>query len=677
MMPVAMPFQRPVSNSRLPYAESRASSYVHLLALDFEKDDCSGCDSHADESGTNQPSNGSSKDCCRDPAPEQSTLRRRLIHVTRTSSDSHPHVHTHKLGQSRHHRHHVGKDCSAGSAFSRFWEAACCCLVDWGRASHHHHPKKRNARSPESRRSQDHGIYPPRPANTAEPTLVERGAGRKVSMLMSVQGMDCPSCASKVTRALNTVPSVSDVKVNSFSGQAALSYLDGAVLPTAIAKRISDLTGFTCSVLEEERYEGQRRVLRVALPLSLAAAFDQADLPPHVTIRSSTACTGQLMLDIEYDSAAIKPREVLGIFSSFSGVVLPSAKRDDAGVAQKELMALLYRTTISALLCIPVLVFSWAPIPAHPVAYGACSCALTTAIQAYVASPIYSSGLRSLLLQHILDMDLLVALSSSIAYVFSIVAYLMFVTGREFSDPLFETPALLVTLITLGRLISAYARRRATSALDGLRSLQADTVDFVDPVNGVTPMLSELVQVGDTLQVSSHTLVPTDGVVVAGHSNVNEASVTGESVPVDKSVGSPLTAGTLNGPGLLHMKVEKVPSDNTVSSIGRLLAQIQDARLPVQDLADRVASYLAPVVLATAVVVFCIWIAIGMAVRGQSSSKAGINALQNAIAVMVVSCPCALVLCVPMVVVISAAVASRSGVLFKVCYTPISLSRRG
>lgn len=479
--------------------------------------------------------------------------------------------------------------------------------------------------------------------------------------------MDCPSCASKVTRALKTVPTVSDVKVNSFSGQATLTYLEGVVLPAAIAKRAGELTGFTCSVLEEERPEGQRRVLRVALPLPRGVAFDHADLPPSVTIKSSTSSARQIIHDVEYDPTATKPREILSIFSQFDGVVVPSAKLDEAGVAQRELVTLLYRTTISAVLCIPVLVLSWAPIPSHPIAYGACSLALTTAIQAYVAAPIYSSGLRSLFLQHTLDMDLLVALSSSIAYVFSTVAYFMLVAGHEFSDPLFETPALLITLITFGRLISAYARRRATSALDSLRSLQADTVDLIDPITGLTSIPSELVHVGDTLQVSAHALVPTDGVVVAGHSSVNEASLTGESVPVEKVVGSSLTAGTLNGSGLLHMKVERVPSDNTVSSIGQLLAQIQDARLPVQDLADRIASYLAPAILAIAVIVFGIWTAVGLTVRGQSSSKAGINALQYAIAVMVVSCPCALVLCVPMVVVISAAVASRSGVLFKAC----------
>lgn len=378
-------------------------------ALEFEKDDCcSGCDSHADGSGKIELTSSSSGDCCRNPQPEHHTLRRRrLIHVTRTSSDNQPRVHAHQLAGSRRHHHREGDKCSASSVFSRFWEAACCCLIDWSRANHHHHPKKSDARPSAPRTTDRHSFYPPRPADSLEPTAVERGEGRKLTMLMSVQGMDCPSCASKVVRALKTVPSVMDVKVNSFSGQATLTYHEGVVLPAAIAKRAGELTGFACSVLEEERPEGERRVLRMAFPSSSSATSDQWDMPPSVSIKTMTVLARQAIFDVEYDSAAIKPRQVLELFTQYGAVVVPAAKHSDVGVAQRELIALLRRTTTSAILCIPVLVFSWAPIPSHPIAYGACSFALTTAIQAYVAAPIYSSGLRSLFLQHVLDMDLL------------------------------------------------------------------------------------------------------------------------------------------------------------------------------------------------------------------------------------------------------------------------------
>lgn len=137
-------------------------------------------------------------------------------------------------------------------------------------------------------------------------------------------------------------------------------------------------------------------------------------------------------------------------------------------------------------------------------------------------------------------------------------------------------------------------------------------------------------------------------------------------MPVDKHEGSKLTAGSLNLFGVLDMTVGRVPSDNTISDIGKLLLQVQDSRAPVQDLADHVASYLAPVILIIGVLVFVVWLLVGVFVRNESSSEAAIAASRYAIAVLVISCPCALVLCVPMVVVISAAVAAKEGVLFKV-----------
>ncbi|KAI0310985.1 heavy metal translocatin [Amylostereum chailletii] len=484
-------------------------------------------------------------------------------------------------------------------------------------------------------------------------------------MLMSIEGMDCPSCASKVTRALLTLPSVRDVKVNSFAGQASLAYTEGLVFPAHIAKRAQELTGFACGVLEEIQPQGEYGAMRVSVPATMDVNWEKVDLPSTIAIKSFKRSAKDIVLDIEYNTSDIQPRSVLAAFSPWEGSFVPTPKARPSDQAGKELITLLRRTIISAIFCIPVLVFSWAPLPDNPNAYGGASLGLATVIQAYVAAPLYSSALRSLFLQHILDMDLLVILSSTIAYSFSAIAYFLLVAGHPFSEPFFETPALLITLITLGRLISAYARRRATSALDDVRSLQADTVELLDKGGIPTTISAELVHKDDILLIAPDTLIPTDGTVSFGNSHVDESSITGEGLTVEKLVGSKLTAGTLNGSGVLHMQVERLPSDNTISDIGKLMLEVQDARLPVQDLADKIASYLAPVILVTSLITFGIWMAIGMTVRHQSSNTAGIAALRYAISVMVISCPCALVLCVPMVVVIATGVAGKAGVLFK------------
>ncbi|KAA1470301.1 heavy metal translocatin [Dentipellis sp. KUC8613] len=634
----------------------------------------------------------STEKSARDPSTSAHVRPRRHHHHKRTGSSSGP------------------SNCSMETTFGRFFEAACCCLVDWGKAGlaarrgtrkhHHHKPTHKHKDSNETRRKSSVKTTPVGLASGSKKTSknmsstsvypadlsdTELGAKDVRPLVLSVHGMDCPSCASKLTRALLTLPSVANVKVNMFTDQATLTYAEGLVLPEVIAKRAGDMTGFKCAVLEEANIsqEGSMKTMRIGIPntSSTSASWDvgmdldaeKLDLPKgtrvHSIKQSSSISQGQIILEVEYDGSVIQPRAVLAAFEPWDGTFLPTPKPAPGLQASLELRSLFYRTLLSAIFCIPVLVFSWAPLPpAHTTVYGAMSLALTTLIQTLIAYPLYSSALRSLFFQHLIDMDLLVVLSSTIAYVFSTVAFFLRVAGDDsFSTPFFETPAMLVTLIMLGRLVSAFARRRATQALDGIRAMQTDTVELVQQRFGgpTVTISSELVHLGDILRVAPDSLVPTDGTVMRGASQVDESSVTGESMPVEKAAGAKLTAGTLNLSGELYMRVARLPADNTVSDIGKLMLQVQESRLPVQDLADRAASYLAPTILALGVLTFVVWLAVGLRVRNQSGQDAAVGALKYAVAVLVVSCPCALVLCVPMVAVISAAVAAKEGVLFK------------
>ncbi|KII85370.1 hypothetical protein PLICRDRAFT_178451 [Plicaturopsis crispa FD-325 SS-3] len=600
----------------------------------------------------------------------QPVLRRRAIHAHKHNharkTGQHSHTggqhadkggrHTHKSGEHNHSRH---QKCEIERTFGRFFEAACCCLVDWRRHHHHHHST--HTHTPPTHASPSKP--PPTPAAKPTPTSnpdPERGATNPRTLLLSVRGMDCPSCATKLTRALLTLPSVADVRVSSFAHRAALTYAEGAVRPEDIAARATVLTGFACAVVHEGPLGGRTRVLKVSVD-----AWDRdgdGKLPPGVAVRAEKRVGGRVVLDVEYDPALVQPRAVV---AAFGGVFVPTPRTTATAHAARELRTLAWRTALSALLTIPVLVFAWAPLPPRPLVYGGASLALATLVQALVGAPLYSSALRSLFLQRTLDMDLLVVLSSTIAYLFSAAALGMQAAHRAFPAPFFETPTLLITLITLGRLVSAYARRRATAALDGLAALQPDTVELVAADGSVRTIAAALVHEGDRLRIAPGTRVPTDGVVARGHSAVDEAALTGESAPVAKAPGSALTAGTLNLHGALELTAARAPADNTVADIARLLLQVQDSRLRVQDVADKAAAWLAPVILAAAMLVFAVWMAVGVRVRGQESQEAGVTALGYAIAVLVVSCPCALVLCVPMVAVISAAVAAREGVLFK------------
>jgi Cu2+-exporting ATPase len=392
-------------------------------------------------------------------------------------------------------------------------------------------------------------------------------------------------------------------------------------------------------------------------------------LPPGVVILKASHTDSNAVLDVQYDAAVIQPRAVLNIFESLGGSFLPPSRSNASAQVATEVNSLFRRTLISAILTMPVIVFSWAPLQPHPIVYGAISLFLGTCIQFGVGARLYYTAFYTLFIQHILDMDVLIALSSTIAYVFSLIAYVMQVAGHEFSTPFFETPTLLLTLITLGKLISAYSRRRVTSALDGLGTLQPDLVQMVS-VDGATVATThvDLVQPHDVLRVAPNTLIPTDGIVLRGLTQVDESALTGESLPVDKAPGAPLTAGTRNLTSSIDMEANRAPAENTLAEFSAFLARMQEARLPIQDLADRAAALLAPVILILAVVIFVIWIVVGLRVREDRLGSASLAALRYAIAVLVVSCPCAVVLCVPMVIVTTSAVAIREGVLLKVCF---------
>jgi Cu2+-exporting ATPase len=454
-----------------------------------------------------------------------------------------------------------------------------------------------------------------------------------------------------------------------FTGQASLTYREGFIFPSTIANRATKVTGFVCAVVEGPQLKGKHRVLHIKFQAKTVLPYEYPVLPPSVLILKASRTESSVIFDVQYDAAVIQPRSVLDIFSPLGGFFLPPSKSNATAQVATEVTSLFRRTLISAILSTPVLIFSWAPLRPHPIVYGAISLFLATCIQFGVGAPLYHAAFYTLVIQHILDMDVLVALSSTIAYVFSFVGYVMQVAGHEFSPPFFETPTILLTLITLGKLISAYSRRRVTSALDGLGTLQPDLVQMAS-VDGTTVAAThvDLVQPHDVLRVAPNGLIPTDGIVLRGSTQVDESALTGESLSVDKAPGAPLTAGTRNLTASIDMGVTRVPAENTLAEFSAFLARMQEARLPIQDLADRAAALLAPVILTVAVVVFVIWIIVGLCVHGEHFSTASVAALRYAIAVLVVSCPCAVVLCVPMVIVTTGAVAMREGVLLKVCF---------
>lgn len=287
---------------------------------------------------------------------------------------------------------------------------------------------------------------------------------------------------------------------------------------------------------------------------------------------------------------------------------------------------------------------------------------LTVPVVGWAGWPFFRRGWRSVVSRH-LNMFTLIAIGVGAAFVFSAVAMLMpdlFPHTMRHQGKVaiyFEAAAVIVVLVLLGQVLELRARSRTGSAIKALLDLAPPTARQVAP-DGDHEVPLDRVNVGDWLRVVPGDKVPVDGVVLEGHSSVEESMLTGEPVPVEKTVGDAVTGGTVNGSGSFVMRAERVGSDTLLGQIVNMVAAAQRSRAPIQGLADKVAGIFVPAVLAVAVLTFVAWMWLGPEPRLA-------HAIVNAVAVLIIACPCALGLATPMSIMVGIGRGAQEGVLVK------------
>ncbi|KAL7930089.1 E1-E2 ATPase domain-containing protein [Trichoderma chlorosporum] len=475
-------------------------------------------------------------------------------------------------------------------------------------------------------------------------------------VILSISGMTCTGCETKVVRSLGTLSAVKNLKISLILARAEFD-LAGSVSVTEVTQHLERTTEFKC-----ERITNQGSNLDILVCNGDAAAFVNQPWPDGVT---EVKVVDEKTVNVSFNAEIIGARKLVENGWGGIPIQLATARIDptlDAG--NRHVRHIGYMTVLSACLTVPVLVLAWAPLPKRDLQYSSASLALATLVQFIVAGPFYPKALKALVFSRVIEMDLLIVLSTSAAYIFSVVSFGYLASGQPLSTgQFFETSTLLVTLIMVGRWVAALARQKAVESIS-IRSLQNPTALLVTD-KGEREIDARLLQYGDVFKVVPDSRIPTDGTVISGDSEVNESMMTGESLPVAKHTKSPVIAGSLNGSGTLYVRLTRLPGDNTISTIASMVDEAKLSKPRVQAIADRVASFFVPVIVAITIVVFCIWIAIGIKVRGKSGSEATIQAITYAITVLIVSCPCAIGLAVPMVVVTASGVAAERGVVFK------------
>ncbi len=432
-------------------------------------------------------------------------------------------------------------------------------------------------------------------------------AGDICTTEFAISGMTCASCVRRVERSLSKVPSVSSASVNLATERATVSYDTASVTPAALIEAV-ERAGYGAEALVEE-----------------APAIE----------------TGESAVENATDEAAEQ--------------------------RQREIMRKRNTLLLGIALSLPVVLLSMFFMNRFP-GENLLLLALTTPVWAYVGWDFHRTSLR--VLRHVgANMDVLVSLGSTAAFLMSVVATF----APQFTGDItfYDTTALIITLIYLGKYLEARAKGQTSEAIRRLAGLRPSVAHVVRAgVERDIPI--EQVRPGDELIVRPGEKIPVDGVALSGESSVDEAMLTGESLPVEKRAGDSLIGATVNQHGMLRMRATKVGRETMLAGIIRLVEQAQGSKAPIQRLADTVSGIFVPAVLVIALLTFTGWTVAGYAfgfqpavTMGQASVGPWIVALVAGIAVLVVACPCALGLATPTAIMVGTGQGATAGILIK------------
>ncbi len=340
--------------------------------------------------------------------------------------------------------------------------------------------------------------------------------------------------------------------------------------------------------------------------------------------------------------------------------------------SNEDLISMTRRFKIGIVLTIPLLLLAMSDlIPGQPVQH-AVSGRLLQLIQLVLATPVvlwggwpfFQRGWASIV-NRSLNMFTLIAMGTGVAYAYSVIATffpaLFPESFRGHGDEVgvyFEVSAVIIVLVLLGQVLELRARSQTSSAIKALLGLAPKTARIIRDDGNEEEISLDAIKTGDKLRVRPGEKVPVDGIVLEGSSFVDESMITGEPVPVEKTIGDKVTGGTVNGTGSFFMKAERVGSETLLAQIVRMVSEAQRSRAPIQRLADVVSSYFVPAVFVSAVITFIVWSVVGPEPRLA-------HAIVNAVAVLIIACPCALGLATPMSIMVGIGRGAAVGVLIK------------
>ncbi|MDP8950243.1 MAG: heavy metal translocating P-type ATPase, partial [Actinomycetota bacterium] len=467
--------------------------------------------------------------------------------------------------------------------------------------------------------------------------------------------MTCASCVRRVERTLSKKEGVAEATVNFAAEKASVTYDQAATSPDELVRVIRD-AGYGADV--REKTFGVTGMTCASCVGRVERALEKVPgaLEASVNLANEKATVAYIAGEVELRDLEKAVEDAgYGVVHEEEESSVEDAHEREYGKLKADFLLAAALTVLILLGSLPMMFGLEPPIPMmwlNPALL-----ALATPVQFWAGRRFYR-GAWGALKHGQANMNTLVVMGTSAAYLYSAVAALapgLFAAGR--ADVYFDTSALIITLILLGRLLEARARGRTNEAIKKLAGLQAKTARVVRG-GGEVDVPVEDVGIGDVLVVRPGEKIPVDGRVVSGESAVDEAMITGESIPVTKREGDEVIGATMNTLGSFRFEATKVREETALRQIMRMVEEAQGSKAPIQRLADRISAVFVPAVIGVAAVTFLIWLLLG-------PEPALTFALLNTVAVLIIACPCAMGLATPTSIMVGTGKGAESGILIK------------
>jgi P-type Cu+ transporter len=479
-------------------------------------------------------------------------------------------------------------------------------------------------------------------------------------LTLPITGMTCANCVATVERSLKKVNGVQGANVNLSSERATVEFDPGLV-------GLDDLVGR----VRRAGYE----IATGEADLLIRRLSDQTDT--HRLEKALSAMEGVVSAQVNLASERARVRYIPTIVSQsdlrravsaagFEAVDTGGMTEDaEAKARQAEINQQRHYLIVGLIFTVPLFLLAMShdlgfmPMEiVHSPWFSWAMLILATPVQFYVGRQYYTGAYKALR-NGAANMDVLVAMGTSAAYFYSLPITLGLLDGHVY----YETAAVIITLIKLGKYLEARAKGRTSEAIKKLMGLRARSARIIRDGQEIEVPIDD-VRVGDLVLVRPGEKVPVDGVVVEGRSSVDESMLTGESLPVEKGPGDAVIGATLNKLGLIRFEATKVGKETALAQIIRLVEEAQGSKAPIQKLVDKVSSYFVPAVVAFAALTFLVWFFLIPAVPGAEIGQFT-RALIVTVAVLVIACPCAMGLATPTAVMVGTGKGAEMGVLFK------------